>query len=295
MYSFEQIVPLRAFLRERRAEGRSVGLVPTMGALHEGHLSLIRRARAENGAVVVSLFVNPTQFGPNEDFARYPRAFARDRQLTESEGADALFAPPVEEMYPPGFQTAVDVPELGSVLEGAHRPGHFRGVVTVVTKLLNIVQPDRAYFGCKDYQQLCILQRLARDLDLPTEIVPCPTVREPDGLAMSSRNAYLSAEERREAAVLYQSLQVAEARVREGARDPLALQREMEARISSQPHARIDYVALVDPETLQPVADLSSAPALAALAVRFGNTRLIDNLLLTPSTLQDSQGGSDYD
>jgi len=283
MHVFEQIAPLRASLREARAEGKSVGLVPTMGALHEGHLSLIRRARAENGVVVVSLFVNPTQFGPNEDFSRYPRAFERDRQLTEAEGVDALFAPSVEEMYPPGFQTFVDVPNLGSILEGAHRPGHFRGVATVVTKLLQIVQPARAYFGRKDYQQLCIIRRLVRDLDIPTEIVPCPTVREPDGLAMSSRNAYLSAEERREATVLYRALQLAQTRVREGARDPLALQREMETLISSEPHASIDYVALVDPDTLQPVADLAASPTLAALAVRIGKTRLIDNLLLTPS------------
>ncbi|HLV80971.1 MAG TPA: pantoate--beta-alanine ligase [Chthonomonadaceae bacterium] len=283
MQVFDRIAPLRAALREARVAGQRVGLVPTMGALHEGHRSLIRRARAENEFVVVSLFVNPTQFGPNEDFARYPRAFDQDRQMAEAEGVDALFAPPVEEMYPPGFQTMVDVPELGSILEGAHRPGHFRGVTTVVTKLFAIVQPDRAYFGRKDYQQLSILRRMARDLDFPVEIVPCPTVREPDGLAMSSRNAYLSPEERREATVLYRALQMAEERVRAGARDPQALRQEMEAMIASEPDAQVDYVALVDPETLQPVADLSAGPTLAVLAVRIGKTRLIDNWLLPHS------------
>lgn len=282
MRTFDQIVPLRAYLRGVRAEGKSVGLAPTMGALHEGHLSLFRRAKSDCDVVVVSIFVNPTQFGPNEDFAAYPRDLNRDMPLAAHEEVDALFMPAVEQIYPPGFQTYVEVTELEKALEGAHRPGHFRGVATVVTKLFNIVQPDRAYFGQKDYQQFLIIEQMVRDLNQPLALVMAPTVREPDGLALSSRNAYLSPEERQAATVLYRALQMAEARVREGARDPERLRQELEALIAAEPLATPDYVALVHPDTLQPVTTLDDAVTLVALAVRIGRTRLIDNMLVAP-------------
>jgi pantoate--beta-alanine ligase len=279
---FQQVGPLRTYLRGIRAEGKTIGFVPTMGALHEGHLTLIRRARADCDLVLVSIFVNPTQFGPNEDFAAYPRNLARDQKLASNEGTDALFAPAVEEIYPPGAQTVVDVPELSSVLEGAYRPGHFQGVATVVTKLFHIVQPDRAYFGQKDYQQWLLIERMARDLNMFIDVVPIPTVREPDGLALSSRNAYLSPEERQAATILYRTLQRATELVQNGARDPRRVQTELEALIAAEPLATIDYVALVHPDTLQPVTMLAESVTLAALAVRIGKTRLIDNMLLAP-------------
>lgn len=282
MRMFQQVGPLRTYLRGIRAEGKTIGFVPTMGALHEGHLTLIRRARADCDLVLVSIFVNPTQFGPNEDFAAYPRNLARDQKLASNEGTDALFAPAVEEIYPPGAQTVVDVPELSSVLEGAYRPGHFQGVATVVTKLFHIVQPDRAYFGQKDYQQWLLIERMARDLNMFIDVVPIPTVREPDGLALSSRNAYLSPEERQAATILYRTLQRATELVQNGARDPRRVQTELEALIAAEPLATIDYVALVHPDTLQPVTMLAESVTLAALAVRIGKTRLIDNMLLAP-------------
>ena len=259
-----------------------VGFVPTMGALHEGHLSLIRRAKADCDVVVVSVFVNPTQFGAGEDFDAYPRTLARDQQLASEAQADAMFSPSVEEMYPAGFQTVVDVPGLGSLLEGAHRPGHFAGVATVVTKLLNMVQPHRAYFGQKDYQQLLLIERVARDLNQTADIVMVPTLREPDGLAMSSRNVYLSPEERRAAPVLSRALKYAEEQIHAGAADPQALLQALDALVAAEPLAKPDYIALVDPETLQPVASLTDTPVLIALAVRFGRTRLIDNALVAP-------------
>ncbi|HZO89259.1 MAG TPA: pantoate--beta-alanine ligase [Chthonomonadaceae bacterium] len=283
MRTFEHIGPLRTYLRGLRAEGKTVGFVPTMGALHAGHLTLIRRAKSDCDVTVISVFVNPTQFGPHEDFAAYPRNLGRDQKLASDEGVDALFAPSVEELYPAGFQTSVEVAELSAVLEGARRPGHFRGVATVVTKLFNIVQPDRAYFGQKDYQQLLLIERLVRDLNIPTTIVPVPTVREPDGLAMSSRNAYLSPEERRAATVLYRALQRAEELVKAGATDPVQVQAELEALIASEPLAQSDYVALVHPDTLQPVTTLADAVTLVALAVRIGKVRLIDNALIAPN------------
>jgi pantoate--beta-alanine ligase len=259
-----------------------VGFVPTLGALHDGHLSLVRRAKADCDVVVVSVFVNPKQFGAGEDFDAYPRPLARDQQLASEAQADALFAPSVEEMYPAGFQTVVDVPGLGSLLEGAHRPGHFAGVATVVTKLLNMVQPNRAYFGQKDYQQLLLIERVARDLNQTADIVMVPTMREPDGLAMSSRNVYLSPEQRHAAPVLSQALKLAEERIHAGASDPQALTAELSALIAAEPLAQPDYIALVDPETLQPVISLTETPVLIALAVRFGTTRLIDNALVAP-------------
>ncbi len=282
MRTFQQVGPLRSYLRGIREEGKMVGFIPTMGALHEGHLSLIRRAKADCDLVVVSVFVNPTQFGPNEDFDAYPRPLARDLQLASEADADALFAPAVEEMYPNGFHTVVDVPALGSLLDGAHRPGHFQGVATVVTKLLNIVQPQRAYFGQKDYQQLLIIERLARDLNQTSDIVMVPTLRESDGLAMSSRNVYLSPEERQSATIISRALRLAEERIHAGATDPQALQAELAALIATEPLANPDYIALVHHESLQPVTTLDDTPTLVALAIRFGKTRLIDNALVAP-------------
>jgi pantoate--beta-alanine ligase len=282
MRTFQQLSPLRTYLRGIRDEDKMVGFVPTMGALHEGHLSLVRRAKADCDVVVVSVFVNPTQFAPGEDFDAYPRTLARDQQLASEAHADAMFSPSVEEMYPAGFQTVVDVPGLGSLLEGAHRPSHFAGVATVVTKLLNMVQPHRAYFGQKDYQQLLLIERVARDLNQTADIVMVPTLREADGLAMSSRNVYLTPEERNAAPVLSRILKHAEARIHAGDADPQKLSAELTALLAAEPLAKPDYIALVDPETLQPVSGLTDMPILVALAVRFGKTRLIDNALIAP-------------
>lgn len=273
------IAELREALAPSRSAGRSIGFVPTMGYLHAGHLALAARARTENDVVVVSIFVNPTQFGPAEDLARYPRDLPRDLKLCEEAGVDLVFAPEPGEMYPAGFQTHVEVENLSRGLCGARRPGHFRGVATVVVKLFNIVQPTRAYFGEKDAQQLRVIRRLVRDLDLPLTIVPVPTVREPDGLAMSSRNVYLSAEERRAALVLYRALRLAEDLFARGERDAAAIAAGMEALIAAEPLARMDYLEVVDDETLEPVQKLER-PALVALAVYFGKTRLIDNTVL---------------
>jgi pantoate--beta-alanine ligase len=263
----------------RRALPGTWGFVPTMGYLHEGHLSLVRRARAENDRVAVSIFVNPTQFGPHEDYARYPRDLERDLRLLEPLGVDLVFVPSVEEMYPPGFQTWVIVEEVSRPLEGASRPGHFRGVATVVAKLFNILQPDRAYFGQKDAQQTVVIRRMVQDLNIPVEIVICPTVREPDGLAMSSRNTYLNPEERRAATVLFRALQAAKARYEAGERDAERLREAMREVIRAEPLARIDYVSVAHPETLQELERVEG-PALLSLAVYIGTTRLIDNLML---------------
>lgn len=272
----------RSFARSARSRGETVGLVPTMGALHEGHLSLIRIARQRCGRVMVTLFVNPLQFGPREDLDRYPRDFERDRNLCEHEGADALFAPGAGEMYPPGFCTRVDVPgPLTAGLCGARRPGHFTGVATVVAKLFAICEPDLAVFGQKDAQQAAVIRRLTRDLNLPVEIVTAPIVREPDGLAMSSRNVYLSPEERAQAPVLKASLDEAGRLFAAGERDAGTLLDAVRARIASAPLARPDYVEIVDAGSLEPVAAVKR-PALLALAVFFGATRLIDNTTLTP-------------
>lgn len=269
----------REFIGLARGEVRSVGLVPTMGCFHEGHLSLMRRAREENGFVVVSLFVNPTQFGPSEDFREYPRDLDCDARLAEEVGVDLIFNPSVEEMYPEGYQTCVEVGKLSEGLCGASRPGHFRGVATVVLKLFNIVQPDRAYFGRKDYQQLKVIERMVRDLNLPVEIVGMPIVREPDGLAMSSRNAYLSPEEREAALALSKSLSYAQGLLGKGIVSGEELRRRVEEFIQREPLARIDDVAVVDPETLDRLAEVKDE-AVLALAVRIGGTRLIDNALL---------------
>jgi pantoate--beta-alanine ligase len=277
------IVPTIAAVRERvaaaRAAGHTVGFVPTMGALHEGHAALIRAARNATGYVVVSIFVNPTQFGPTEDFARYPRTLDADRAICAEAGADVIFAPGVDEMYPAGAVTFVDVSRLGEHLCGASRPGHFRGVCTVVTKLFNIVRPDVAFFGAKDGQQARIIRRMALDLDMPLEVRIEPTVREPDGLALSSRNRYLSPAERAAAPGIYRALLEVRRRVRDGERDAARLEADLAAALAAIPGARVDYARVVDDDTLQPVGRIAG-PALAAAAVFLGTTRLIDNVLL---------------
>ena len=257
-----------------------VGLVPTMGYLHEGHLSLVRAAKAECASVVVSIFVNPSQFGPKEDLGAYPRDLQRDLQLLEAEGADLIWAPPVEAMYPPGYQTWVTVEEVTQPLEGNMRPGHFRGVATVVAKLFNAVQPDRAYFGQKDAQQAVVIRQMARDLDFNLDIVVCPIVREPDGLAMSSRNTYLNPDERRAGTVLWRALQNAEAAYRAGEHDASHLREIMTETIRMEPLARLQYVSCANVTTLQEIEGQISDSTLLSMAVFFGKTRLIDNLVL---------------
>jgi pantoate--beta-alanine ligase len=259
--------------------GATIGLVPTMGALHEGHLSHVRRARARDEVVVASVFVNPMQFGPSEDLTRYPRMPERDAALLEAEGVAVLFMPSAEEMYPSGFATRVEVGRIGEVLEGASRPGHFAGVATVVLKLFQLVRPTHAYFGQKDAQQLAVIRQMVRDLNLPVEIVAGPTIREPDGLAMSSRNAYLSPAERRAAAVLYHALTAARDRYNAGERDAEALRHVMHKTVSEEPLARLDYAEVVDADTMEPPAT-AEAGALLVIAARIGTTRLIDNMAL---------------
>lgn len=266
--------------RRARAEYGDLGFVPTMGYLHEGHLSLIRRARSESAAVAVSIFVNPTQFGPHEDFSRYPRDPERDLRLLEQEGVDLVFMPPVSEMYSEDYGVYVDVEGVTERLEGAARPGHFRGVATVVTKLFNIVQPQRAYFGQKDAQQAVVIRKLVRDLNIPVQIVVAPTVREPDGLALSSRNVYLNPEERRAATVLFRALTAAQARYEAGERDGDALRRLMRQTLEVEPLANPEYVSVADPDTLVELDHVGAAGALLSMAVRIGSTRLIDNILV---------------
>ncbi len=263
----------------RRGLTGSVGLVPTMGYLHEGHLALVRRARSENETVVVSIFVNPTQFGAGEDFQTYPRDPERDLTLLEGEEADVVFMPPAEEMYPAHFSTWVDVQQITERLEGAFRPGHFRGVATVVAKLFNIVEPTRAYFGQKDAQQLIVIKRMVSDLNMNLELVAVPTVREPDGLAMSSRNTYLSLGERQAALVLWQALNLANQLWSEGERNAGKIRQKMKALIDSEPLAQIDYISVADAESLEELGEIDR-PALVSLAVRIGKTRLIDNIVL---------------
>ncbi len=263
----------------RRALTGTVGFVPTMGYLHEGHLSLVRQARAENQAVVVSIFVNPTQFGPTEDLAQYPRDEARDLALLEKTGADIVFLPSAQEMYPPGFATWVTVEDVTARLEGAVRPGHFRGVATVCSKLFNIVAPQKAYFGQKDAQQALVIRKMVADLNMNLEVVVLPTVREADGLAMSSRNSYLSAEERKAATVLYRALQRAQELFRQGETDALTIRGNMRCLIAAEPLAEIDYISIADAATLEELSRASS-PALVSLAVKVGQTRLIDNIVL---------------
>jgi pantoate--beta-alanine ligase len=275
------VAAMRAWAQAQRAAGRRLGLVPTMGYLHAGHLSLVAEARCRTQRTVMSLFVNPTQFGVNEDLSRYPRDLPRDQALAAEAGTDVLFAPAVTEMYPDGFQTHVEVEQMARGLCGASRPTHFRGVTTVVAKLFNITLPHVAVFGQKDYQQLQVIRRLVRDLDFDVEIVGAPTVREADGLAMSSRNAYLSPGERRAARCIPAALEAGRTLVASGTSDPLRIVAGVRQVLSQQSAVRIDYVAVVDAETLEEIAALLQ-PALLAVAARIGTTRLIDNCVLTP-------------
>jgi pantoate--beta-alanine ligase len=274
------IEALRQEVAKARSRGCTIGLVPTMGALHAGHASLLTTARSETGFVVASIFVNPAQFGPHEDFTRYPRPLAQDLEVCAAAGVDLVFVPDVGTMYAPGATTYVEVHGLQDVLEGASRPGHFRGVCTIVLKLFNLVEPDIAYFGQKDGQQARIIQQMVRDLDVPVQLRICPIIREPDGLALSSRNRYLTPQQRRHAVVLFQALEEARILIENGERDATRIREGMTARINATPGANLDYVAVVDAETLKPLTFVSGQ-ILIPVAVRFGATRLIDNVLLT--------------
>lgn len=274
------IKEMQQLAEELRISGKRIAFVPTMGYLHEGHLSLVRIARKLGDVVVVSIFVNPTQFGPNEDFEKYPRDIERDEGLCREEGVDVIFYPSVEEMYQHPHLTYVTVEQLSGVMCGISRPTHFRGVTTVVSKLFNIVKPHIAVFGQKDFQQALIIRKMVQDLNFDVEIVTAPIIREEDGLAMSSRNAYLNPEERQQATVLYQSLQLAQELIKSGQRNAATVRSEMESLISSRPLAKIDYIAIVDADTLQPVEEIKNN-TLIALAVKIGQTRLIDNTLVS--------------
>ena len=275
----ETIEQMRAACQAAKQQGKRLGFVPTMGALHEGHLSLVRGAKARCDVVAASIFVNPTQFGPNEDFSKYPRSFERDRELLEKEGVELLFAPSVEEMYPRGAVTFVTVEGLSERLCGKSRPGHFRGVTTVVAKLFHITQPDFAFFGQKDAAQVAIIRRMVRDLNLDVEIVACPIVREADGLAMSSRNAYLSPQERNSALVLSRSLTQMKTLFEQGEQCAAKLGAAGRQIFEEEPSVRLDYIEIVSPETLEPVEHINH-PALVAVAAFVGGTRLIDNIVL---------------
>ena len=275
------VAELKTIIRSARAAGKTIGVVPTMGYLHEGHLTLMRKARAEQGVVIATIFVNPLQFGPQEDYAVYPRDLKRDSAMAETTGIDVLFAPSVDEMYPAGngrTLTFVDVEQITTKLCGASRPGHFRGVATVVAKLLNITEADVGYFGQKDAQQVTVIRRMVDDLNMNVKIVAVPIVRESDGLALSSRNQYLSPDERQAALVLSKSLVRAQELLQLGEKDSGQILAVMNDLISRDPLARIEYISIVDPAALEPLQQISG-PALIALAVRFGKTRLIDNLI----------------
>ncbi len=278
METIRSVAAMKAWSKERVASGKTIGFVPTMGFLHEGHISLMRRARSENDLLVVSIFVNPTQFGRNEDFGAYPRDPESDSAKCADVGPDAIFMPPAGDVYGPNYQTYVEVEGVSGPLCGGSRPGHFRGVATVVLKLFNIVQPTAAYFGQKDYQQLQVIKTMVRDLDLDVRIVPCATVREKDGLAMSSRNSYLSEGERTQAVCLNQALLEAQRLFTDGEPSAVKYIEAMTQRIKREPDAKIDYVSLVNPETLQDLNEVNHT-ALAVMAVRIGKTRLIDNML----------------
>jgi pantoate--beta-alanine ligase len=273
------IAQMQALCRTFHREGKSIGLVPTMGALHAGHLSLVRSARTQNHVVVVSIFVNPLQFGPREDFGKYPRTFDADCAKLEHEGVDFVFAPTVEEMYPEGAATYVSVEGLSEKLDGKSRPGHFKGVTTVVSKLFHIVPADRAYFGQKDAAQVAVLRKMVRDQNIDIELMVCPIVREKDGLALSSRNSYLSAEERKQALVLHRALMRVQTMVDSGESDAAKLSSVAHELIAEEPGAKLDYLEIVNPDTLEPLADVKHG-ALVAVAAWFGATRLIDNLVL---------------
>ena len=281
-----EIPSARRVLAETRRSGRRIAFVPTMGALHVAHVSLMEAARRDGGYLVVSIFVNPTQFTPEGDFERYPRDEAADFEVCRKAGVDLVFMPPTEAMYRPDAVTTVHVTRLTDTLCGPCRPGHFDGVTLVVAKLFNIVQPDVAYFGEKDFQQLAVIRRMVRDLDMPIEIVGCPTIREPDGLAVSSRNAYLTDAQRRQATSLYHSLCEARTRIQGGARDPVEVTDQMRRIIDEASPAKVDYISVVDPDSMQPVQRIDE-PVLIALAVHVGPARLIDNLLVDPHRTTD--------
>lgn len=279
MFICHTVAEIRRFVREARTRGQTVGFVPTMGYLHRGHLELMRQAKERCDVVVISIFVNPTQFGPQEDFARYPRDMERDVEMAGEVGVDAVFNPSVEEIYPAGYCTYVEVERVTERLCGLSRPGHFRGVATVVAKLFNIVNPDQAFFGQKDAQQVLVIKRMAADLNMDLEVVTLPTVREADGLAMSSRNVYLDAVQRQAALVLSRSLQAAAEAVAAGRRDVSTIRQLVVGMIKAEPLAEIDYVEIYSHPDLEPV-DTLNGPALLALAVKIGRTRLIDNIIL---------------
>jgi pantoate--beta-alanine ligase len=281
MVVFEKNDEVKSFATELKKRGRTLGFVPTMGYLHEGHLALVREAKRICQAVVVSIFVNPTQFGPQDDFERYPRDFERDLRMLKEEGVDAVFVPAVAEVYPKSYVTYVTLKGLTDCLCGRSRPGHFDGVATVVTKLFNIVRPDKAFFGQKDGQQVLVIRKMVEDLNMEPEIVTVPTVREPDGLAMSSRNAYLSAEERKAAPVLYRGLMTARAAFAKGEKKPERLCKIVVDILAAEPLARVDYVEVRSIPNLDPV-EIIDQPVLLAAAVYFTKTRLIDNVVLDP-------------
>lgn len=275
----ETIAEIQAWVADRRRKGQSVGFVPTMGAFHEGHLTLMRQARKENGALVVSIFVNPIQFSAGEDFDRYPRRLEQDTKMADAEGADVLFYPSVAEMYPKGFDSHVDQTDLPSKLCGQFRPGHFRGVMTIVSKLFNIVKPDTAYFGQKDYQQFLIIKRMAMDLNLKVDVRLMPTVREDDGVAMSSRNVYLGPKQRKDASCLIRALRRAEELTGAGESSAPKVAAEMRKVIAKVKGTRVEYIAIVNSDTLEPVKEIKGK-TLVALAVRIGKARLIDNVIV---------------
>ena len=277
-----EVIETIAGIRQTRLNLKDkLGFVPTMGYLHAGHIALVKQAKAENDISAVSIFVNPTQFGPKEDFKTYPRDIKRDLAMLEPH-TDIVFLPSDKEMYPPGYNTWVEVNEITDVLEGAVRPGHFKGVTTVVNKLFNIVQPDKAYFGQKDAQQVAVIKKMVKDLNMPLEVVVCPTIREADGLAMSSRNTYLTPEMRKGAPVLYQSLLKAKAMIEAGEKTVADIRREMTAMINKEPLAAIDYISFADNETLKEIHTIKP-PVLISMAVKFGKTRLIDNIVIENS------------
>ena len=279
MKIFKAADDIKKYIKPRRRGGRSVGFVPTMGYLHEGHLSLMREARRSNDLVVTSIFVNPTQFGPKEDYKRYPRNLRRDERLAKSVGVDVIFYPSVKEMYPDGYRSTVEVTDITERLCGGSRPGHFKGVTTVVAKLFNIVQPDAAYFGQKDAQQAIVIKKMVEDLNMNLKIKVMPIIREPDGLAMSSRNRYLSKSQRRDALALYGSLNLAKSLIKTGVRDARTIKDRMRRLISAKESTRIDYISVVDIENLEGLKKIEKN-TLIALAVWVGKTRLIDNIVV---------------
>lgn len=277
MQIIKTIKDMQTLSRRLRSEKKTIGFVPTMGALHEGHLSLVKRSKNENDITIVSIFVNPTQFGLKEDFQQYPRDLEGDIKKLSSISADIVFAPENYEMYPEGFSTIINVGSIGDILCGASRPGHFNGVVTVVAKLFNVVIPDKAYFGQKDFQQAVVIKKLIKELNFDIDIVVCPTIREKDGLAMSSRNCYLNQSERNSATILYKALKHAEALIIKGVKDSSYIKKEMEDMVKSEPLAKVEYIEIVEPQSLKIIKTIE-LPIVICLAVRIGSTRLIDNL-----------------